>query len=164
MKQNFVPNALSYKPGNSYFSYATKSPVHPSPNELMRELVDDLFGPSDSFPHYDITYIGNDTYDIQVAVAGFSEDMIDVSIEESRIIIKGTKPKVEDEEKDGEKEPQVIIHRGIAKRSFIRRLDMGMSMTVVEDSCFLERGILHLQVQKYVPDYKKKRSVTITRV
>ena len=83
-------------------------------DHFERMFEDDIFSvPSVNYPPYNIVKTGKNTYDIEVALAGFSKDDIEVEYAENMLTIKSkTEDKSNDADKDG------VIHRGISKRYF----------------------------------------------
>jgi molecular chaperone IbpA len=103
-----------------------------------------------SYPPYDLLKLDEDTYQISLAVAGFSKEDIDLSVENGTLIIKGAIIEVTDAE---------VIHKGIASRKFIRSFALGEYMEVT--SAELKDGMLHINVVRIVPEEKKPKSIKI---
>ena len=106
-----------------------------------------------SYPPYNIEKTGDEDYRISMAVAGFAEDELEVTVQENSLLIEGRKEKTEDE-----KEPS-FLHRGIATRSFQRRFELADHIKVVGAS--LENGLLHIDLAREIPEAKKPRSIAI---
>jgi molecular chaperone IbpA len=105
---------------------------------------------SQSYPPYDLLKLDEDTYRISIAVAGFGKDDIDVSVDNGTLIIKGEITEVTDAE---------IVHKGIAGRKFTRTFALGEYMEVT--GAELKDGMLHINVDRIVPEEKKPKSITI---
>ena len=103
-----------------------------------------------SYPPYDLLKLDEDTYQISLAVAGFSKEDIDLSVENGTLIIKGAIIEVTDAE---------VIHKGIASRKFVRSFALGEYMEVT--SAELKDGMLHINVVRIVPEEKKPKSIKI---
>jgi molecular chaperone IbpA len=103
-----------------------------------------------SYPPYDILKLDEDTYKISLAVAGFSKDDINVSVDNGTLIIKGEIVEVTDAE---------VVHKGIAGRKFTRSFALGEYMEVT--GADLKDGMLHINVERIVPEEKKPRSIKI---
>ena len=103
-----------------------------------------------SYPPYDILKLDEDTYKISLAVAGFSKDDINVSVDNGTLIIKGEIAEVTDAE---------VVHKGIAGRKFTRSFALGEYMEVT--GADLKDGMLHINVERIVPEEKKPRSIKI---
>ena len=107
-----------------------------------------------NYPPYNIRKAGKDKYAIEVAVAGFNKDDVEVEYEDNLLTVK-TKDVKRTEEKEGDE----IIHRGISQRSFAR------SFTIADDvkvgGAELKDGLLTISCEKIVPEAKKKRLIEI---
>jgi len=108
-----------------------------------------------NYPLYNIVKTGKYTYDIQVALAGYSKKDVDVSFENSVLTIKSVKDKDEEEVKDNDG----VLHKGIAKRMFTK------SFTIAEDveikGAELKDGLLVVSMEKVIPEHKKARTIEI---
>jgi molecular chaperone IbpA len=105
---------------------------------------------SQSYPPYDLLKLDEDTYRISLAIAGFSKEDIDVSVDNGTLIIKGEIVEVTDAE---------IVHKGIAARKFTRTFALGEYMEVT--GADLKDGMLHINVDRIVPEEKKPRTIKI---
>ena len=105
---------------------------------------------SQSYPPYDLLKLDEDTYQISLAIAGFSKEDIDVSVDNGTLIIKGEIVEVTDAE---------VVHKGIAGRKFVRSFALGEYMEVT--SAELKDGMLHVHVVRLVPEEKKPKSIKI---
>ncbi len=111
-------------------------------------------GVQTNYPPYNIRKAGKDKYAIEVAVAGFNKDDVEVEYEDNLLTIK-TKDVKRTEEKEGDE----VIHRGISQRSFAR------SFTIADDvkvnGAQLKDGLLTISCEKIIPEIKKKRLIEI---
>jgi len=105
---------------------------------------------SQSYPPYDLLKLDEDTYQISLAIAGFSKEDIDVSVDNGTLIIKGEIVEVTDAE---------VVHKGIAGRKFVRSFALGEYMEVT--SAELKDGMLHVHVVRIVPEEKKPKVIKI---
>jgi len=105
---------------------------------------------SQSYPPYDLIKLDEDTYRLSVAVAGFGKDDIDVSVDNGTLVIKGETVDVTDAE---------IVHKGIAGRKFTRSFALGEYMEVT--GAELKDGMLHVNVDRIVPEEKKPKTIKI---
>lgn len=108
-----------------------------------------------SYPPYNIEKTGDEDYRISMAVAGFAEDELDVTVQENSLLIEGRKEKAEEEGTNGTS----FLHRGIATRSFQRRFELADHIKVTGAS--LENGLLHIDLAREIPEAKKPRSIAI---
>jgi len=107
-------------------------------------------GNSQSYPPYDILKLDEDTYRISIAVAGFSKENVDVSVDNGTLTIKGEIVEVTDAE---------VVHKGIASRKFTRSFALGEYMEVT--GADLKDGMLHINVDRVVPEDKKPKTIKI---
>ena len=107
-----------------------------------------------NFPPYNIVKTGEYTYDVELALAGFSKDDIEVHYENNMLTVK-SKQKDKSEAKDSEG----VIHRGISKRWFSK------SFTISDDveikGAELKDGLLKVSMERIVPEGKKARTIEV---
>jgi len=107
-----------------------------------------------NFPFYNIVKQGNNKYDIQIALAGYNKDDVEVGLEDGVLSIKSKKEDKKEESKDGE-----ILHKGIAKRYFSK------SFTIADDvevkGAELKDGLLTVSLERIIPESKKARTIEI---
>jgi molecular chaperone IbpA len=107
-----------------------------------------------NYPPYNIRKAGKDKYAIELAVAGFNKNDVEIEYEDKLLTVKTKKVAKTVEESGNE-----IIHRGISQRSFSR------SFTIADDvkvnGADLKDGLLTINCEKIVPEHKKKRLVPI---
>ena len=105
-----------------------------------------------SYPPYNIAKISEDKYVIELAVAGFKREEIDITLEDSKLTIQGNAKKDEDGSK-------TYYHRGIALRNFTRVYTL--ADTVVVNSADLVDGMLVVELQNIIPESKKPRKISL---
>lgn len=124
--------------------------------QLNRALVgfDRLFAEhaqvNQTYPPYNIVKIDEDNYEIEIAVAGFTLNEIDVQVDKNQLIIKGEKEQREDVE---------YLHRGLAYRSFEKSLTLGEYMQVGNAS--IKDGVLRIALTRIVPEALKPRKIQV---
>jgi molecular chaperone IbpA len=106
---------------------------------------------ANTYPPYNIVQSGEDTYRITVAVAGFSEQDLDITAKENTLIISGKNSENADE--------KPFLHRGIAGRAFERRFDLADHIKVVGAS--LVNGLLNIELEREIPEEMKPRKICI---
>jgi molecular chaperone IbpA len=122
----------------------------------FERMFDDDFSAlsAPAFPYYNIVKKSKNNYDIEVALAGYSKDDIEVGLEEGVLSIKSKKEDKIEESKDGE-----ILHKGIAKRYFSK------SFTIADDvevkGAELKDGLLKVSLERIVPENKKPKTIEI---
>ena len=108
-----------------------------------------------NYPPYNIRKAGKDKYAIELAVAGFNKNDVEIEYEDKLLTVR-TKKVDKTVEKDGNE----IIHRGISQRSFSR------SFTIADDvkvnDAELKDGLLTIVCEKIVPEQKKKKLIPIS--
>ena len=105
---------------------------------------------SQTYPPYDLLKLDEDTYRISLAVAGFSRENIDISVDNGTLIIKGELVEVVDAE---------VVHKGIAGRKFVRSFALGEYMEVT--GAEMKDGMLHINVDRIIPEDKKPKTIEI---
>ena len=120
-------------------------------------MFDRLLGPStqhvtnnQGYPPYNIRKDGETKYFIEVAVAGLSEDDLEVELKEGILSIRS---------KQSEKDEVEYVHRGIAKRMFERSFTL--SDDIIVQGCGLVNGMLRIELEKLIPEDKKSRFIPI---
>ncbi|NKB20083.1 MAG: Hsp20 family protein [Alphaproteobacteria bacterium] len=106
---------------------------------------------SDSYPPYNIEKTDDNTYRISIAVAGFSDDDLEVTAKEDTLVVRSKAQEVED---DG-----TYLYRGIAGRAFERKFQLADHIRVV--GADLNNGLLHINLEREVPEELKPRSIEI---
>lgn len=105
-----------------------------------------------NYPPYNIIRVGEDNYEIQVAVAGFDEGEIEVEYHEGRLTITGQQQK---ENKDIE-----YLYHGISSRDFTRTFTLAEYVEV--NDAVIENGILTVSLERIVPESMKPKTIAIT--
>jgi molecular chaperone IbpA len=105
-----------------------------------------------SYPPYNILTTSEDHYRITMAVAGFSREEINITTEQNRLLVSGNR--AEESEEQGE-----YLHRGIATRSFERRFNLADHVNVT--GAELENGLLHIDLEREIPEAMKPRTIEI---
>ena len=122
--------------------------------DAFDKMFDNMFKHSDtatSYPPYNIIK-SNNNYTITMAVAGFAEKDIDVSVEENELIISGEVPKQEDNLE--------FLHRGIAARNFRRSFRLAEAIKIGNAS--YKDGLLHIYLEREVPEHQRPRKIKIS--
>ena len=108
-----------------------------------------------NYPPYNIRKAAKDKYAIELAVAGFNKNDVEVEYEDNLLTVKTKKvDKTVEEDKDGE-----IIHRGISQRSFSRSFTIANDVKV--NGAELKDGLLLIGCEKIVPEQKKRKLIPI---
>ena len=104
------------------------------------------------YPPYNIRKINEVQYVIEIALAGFSKEDIEVEVTEGNLTIRSKEEKETDEDDS-------FVHKGIAKRSFLRSFTL--SDDIIVKGADLKDGMLIINLEKVIPDEKKPRLIQI---
>lgn len=105
------------------------------------------------YPPYNIERVDEDEFAIEIAVAGFGEDDLDIETRDGLLTIGGRKHLNEDT-------PQRdYLYRGIAERGFLRRFQLADHVIVTGAS--LKNGLLRISLMRELPEAKKPRKIEI---
>ena len=104
------------------------------------------------YPPYNIRKINEAQYVIEIALAGFSKEDIEVEVTEGNLAIRSKEEKETDEDDS-------FVHKGIAKRSFLRSFTL--SDDIIVKGADLKDGMLIINLEKVIPDEKKPRLIQI---
>ena len=117
-------------------------------------MDDSFFGRSvANFPPYNIVKTGENTYDVELALAGFSKNDIEVEYKENLLTVRSKKQE-ETKDEDGN-----IIHRGISKRMFSKSFTIANDVEV--KGAELKDGLLKVSMERIVPEHKKAKLIDI---
>lgn len=121
--------------------------------DALSRTHEQLSNTSVNYPPYNILRYDANNYAIEIAVAGFELDEIDVGVEGNNLTIVGQK---------GEKSEAEVtyIYKGISTRSFKRSIPLGEHI-VVKDAV-MQNGMLVIELEREVPEAMKPRKIAIT--
>ena len=97
---------------------------------------------NDGYPPYNIEQTSDRSYRITLAVAGFREEDLSITVEDRQLVIRGRQS---DDVQD-----RVFLHRGIAARQFQRSFVLAEGVDVGE--AVMENGLLHVDLTRHVPE------------
>jgi len=123
--------------------------------DTLLETLTELSGAKSSYPPYNITKNGDD-YQIEMALAGFRKDDIDIEVKERTLTVRSD---IEDKDVPDEGKYGKVIHHGIAQRSFTTNFALGEYVEVVDAS--MSDGILTIKLETHIPDEKKPKQIAI---
>lgn len=106
-----------------------------------------------NYPPYDILKVDDNKYVIELAVAGFGKQNIEIELADSKLVVSG---KLDSDEKNIHN----ILYKGIANRPFTRSFTL--ADTVEVEGAEMVNGILKIWLENIIPDHKKPRKVEIT--
>ena len=122
----------------------------------FEHMLDDSFfsnGTAGNFPPYNIVKTGENSYDVELALAGFNKKDIEVEYKENQLTVKSKKQE-ETKDEDGN-----IIHRGISKRMFSKSFTIASDVEV--KGAELKDGLLKISMERIIPEHKKAKSIEI---
>lgn len=103
------------------------------------------------YPPYNIERTGENAYRIEIAVAGFKSDDLNIEVKENLLTVQGRKP--------ANDETKRYLHRGLAERNFERRFQLA-DYVVVSDA-HLADGLLSISLKRELPEALKPRHIEI---
>ena len=121
-------------------------------NELERLVDGTAPTRNTSFPPHNIIKLDDNRYVVEMAVAGFGQDEVDVEIHDGTLIVKG--------EKKDQTEVD-YLYRGIATRSFTKSIRLSESIEV--RGAQFKDGILRIALENIIPEHKKPRKVEFSK-
>lgn len=122
-------------------------------DRVMRMLDEDMPRGNAAYPPYNIEQVDDNQYRIDMAVAGFSLDDIDITVQDNRLIVSGAR------EKDEGSESSSYLYRGIATRNFVQEFKLADHIEV--KNAAMENGMLHIDLAREIPEEKKPRKIAI---
>ena len=122
-------------------------------DDLFDRLFDMEVNTSSGYPPYNIIKSDDYNYHIEIAVAGFNKDQIEVELSDGVLTVRS---KIKDHKAN---ETQNIIHQGIYQRNFVRKFTLSDEIRV--KSADLNDGMLKIKLEKVIPEHKKPKLITI---
>lgn len=105
---------------------------------------------SGGYPPYNIELLEENHYAITVAVAGFTQDELDINVEKGVLSVRGNK---------AQKDEGKYLHRGIANRTFERKFNLADHIEVTGAN--LSNGLLTIRLVKEIPEAMKPKNIPI---
>jgi molecular chaperone IbpA len=121
--------------------------------DRLADLLDGQLATPAAYPPYNIEKTGEDAYQISMAVAGFTEGDLDITVENGTLIVRGRKA---DEQKD---EGKTYLHRGIATRAFEQRFQLADHVEAKDAR--VENGMLTIDLVREIPERLKPRKIAV---
>jgi molecular chaperone IbpA len=141
-----------------------------SPDKLMERVRRDFIGfdrlfslledtgtalNTQSYPPYNIEQVDKEHWLITLAVAGFKEEDLVVTVQDKKLVIAGKATQEAEEQR-------VFLHRGIAQRAFERNFVLADGVEV--KGVILQDGLLTVSLERLIPEVRKPKQIEITRV
>ena len=148
---NTFPQLALFGPGfkdfDKFFVGFEESAAH------MQKLHDDLTKNIPNYPPYNIRKNGDNSYTIELAVAGFGESEIDITIDGGKLIVKGNVDSATDALEDN------FLFKGIATRAFTRAFAIDDHIEVKNAELF--NGMLKIALERMIPEASKPKKVPV---
>jgi molecular chaperone IbpA len=120
--------------------------------DRMAQLLDNsLVDSKPSYPPYNVELVEENRYRITMAVAGFTADDLDITSEQNTLVIAG---------RHAQETERKYLHQGIAARNFERKFQLAEHVNVV--TARLENGLLHVDLERQIPEAMKPRRIAIS--
>jgi molecular chaperone IbpA len=121
-------------------------------DRLLDSMVSRLDATNSGYPPYNIIKVDEDHYKIEVALAGFTEQDIDVHIHNGQLVVKA-------ERLQEAQETVEYLHKGIGNRSFVKTFQLADYVEV--GNAVFKNGILHISLERHTPEAMKPRKIAI---
>jgi molecular chaperone IbpA len=123
-------------------------------DRLFDMLENSSFGQTqENYPPFDLIKVGENEYRIELAVAGFKPDELDITAQQNVLIVSGRK------NEDSEQKGSDYIYRGIATRSFERRFALADHINV--KTADMKDGLLAIDLVREIPESMKPKKINI---
>ena len=104
------------------------------------------------YPPYNIERTDENAYRVEIAVAGFRPEELNIEVKENLLTVQGRKTANDDQRQ--------FLHRGLAERNFERRFQLADHVKVT--GAKLANGLLTIELQREIPEEKKPRAIPVT--
>ncbi|MGF1739250.1 small heat shock chaperone IbpA [Photobacterium satsumensis] len=121
-------------------------------DRLFNQMEKSASNANAGYPPYNIEQQDENHYRITMAVAGFADEHLDITQQQNKLIVRGTR------ETSGETERQ-YLYQGIAERDFERKFQLADYVKVV--GAEMENGLLHIDLEREIPEEQKPRKIAI---
>ena len=136
---------------NSLARWETYNPVGLGLEDMFKRLDAFTDSAATNYPPYNIVKVSDELHQLEIALAGFKREEIEVAVERNVLTIKTNR-----EAADGRE----YTHKGLASRTFARNRQLSDD-TVVENVTYVD-GLLKLDIRKEVPEAQKRRLLPIS--
>jgi molecular chaperone IbpA len=150
-KRDYAGNGVSL--ANFFPNFESWAVGFDRPMRLLDEMSSALMGRNTSFPPYNIKQLGEDRYQIEMAVAGFSKKDLKIDLANNQLTVEGA------QESSSENEAGDYLYKGIAARQFRQSFALADHVKVLGSE--LKDGVLKIELERQIPEEKKPRSIEI---
>ena len=147
MGNNFIPTFWGTKDLDKFFVGFDDQFAH------LQKLHDDVTKNIPNYPPYNIRKNGENSYTIEIAVAGFAETEIDIEIDGGKLVVKGNVDAATEALEDN------FLFKGIATRAFTRAFAIDDHIEVKNAELF--NGMLKIALERLVPEQQKPKKVPV---
>lgn len=110
--------------------------------DQLERLVERTAKAENGYPPYNIEQLGDNAFRITLAVAGFGEDDLSITVEDRQLVVRGKQAE--------DAQDRIFLHRGIAARQFQRTFVLAEGVDVA--GAAMSNGLLHVDLRRKVPD------------
>jgi len=123
-------------------------------DRLMDRMASNLSTPNDQgYPPYNVVKLGDNNFVIELAVAGFGKDSINLTVQDSVLSIEGNQETNDDNEAN-------YLHKGISSRKFRRTFDLADYVEVTDAT--VKDGVLKVTLERHIPEELKPREIPVS--
>ena len=133
-------------------AWDTYSPFNVGLDDIFHRL-ESMSSTNTNYPPYNLVKVDSTTYEIEIALAGFSKNEIEVVLTDGVLEIKSVNAITDKDPNDG------LVHKGIAKRAFTRKFTLADDIEVKDAK--LENGLLVIDLEQIVPEHKKPKTIKV---
>lgn len=120
-------------------------------DRLFNQMEKNVSNTNAGYPPYNIEQQDENHYRITMAVAGFAEEQLDITQQQNKLIVRGTREATQDERQ--------YLYQGIAERDFERKFQLADYVKVI--GAGMENGLLHIDLEREIPEEQKPRKIAI---
>ena len=122
-------------------------------DRLMDRMASNLSTPNDQgYPPYNVVKLDDNNFVIELAVAGFGKDSINLTVQDSVLSIEGSQETNDDDEAN-------YLHKGISSRKFRRTFDLADYVEVTDAT--VKDGVLQVTLERHIPEELKPREIPV---
>ena len=118
----------------------------------LAKIHDDLTKAIPNYPPYNIKKIGDNQYTIEIAVAGFAQQDIDIEMNGGQLIVRGNVKNADEDDKN-------YLFKGIAARNFTRTFALEDQIEIKDAELF--NGMLKVFLERIIPEHKKPKKIEV---
>ena len=123
-------------------------------DRLMDRMATNLSTPNDQgYPPYNVVKLDDNNFVIELAVAGFGKDSINLTVQDSVLSIEGSQETNDDDEVN-------YLHKGISSRKFRRTFDLADYVEVTDAT--VKDGVLKVTLERHIPEELKPREIPVS--